>query len=213
MSLDPPNASPSPTADEPPADRELIERVRLRGAPLLEALESHLPGARHHAEATGRYAYAVAVRLGLDPAEAELCRETAKLHDVGMVYVPTVVTAKPFESWDAEEREAFDGHYEAGAQLARGAGLPEQVCGWLLRIRERFDGGGSEGLAGEAIPIAARIARAACACDTLLAVGGRAAPTPDRTRDTIARLRAGSGRELDPGAVAALARELEGRAA
>ena len=58
MSSDPPNASPSPAADEPPADDRLLEQVRLRGAPLLEALEGHVPGAREHAEATGGYAFA-----------------------------------------------------------------------------------------------------------------------------------------------------------
>ena len=210
MSSDLPNASPSPRADEPPADDRLVEQVRLRGAPLLEALEGHVPGAREHAEATGRYAFAAAVRFGLDRAEAELCREAAKLHDVGMVYVPGTTVRKPFASWDAEDREAFDAHYEAGARLARGAGLPEHVSRWLLQIRERFDGAGPEGLAGAAIPVVARNARAACACDTLLATGGRADATPGRRRDTIERLRAGAGRELDPGAVEALAQELEG---
>lgn len=210
MSSDPPNASPSPAADEPPADDRLLEQVRLRGAPLLEALEGHVPGAREHAEATGGYAFAAAVRIGLDRAQAELCRETAKLHDVGMVYVPGATVGKPFSSWDAQDREAFDAHYEAGAGLARGAGLPDHVCRWLLQIRERFDGAGPEGLAGSAIPIVARIARAACACDTLLAAGGRADPAPERRRETIERLRAGAGRELDPDAVDALAQELEG---
>jgi len=209
MSSDLPNATPSPTPDEPPADRELAERVRVRGAPLLEALESHATGSREHAEATGGYAFAAAVGIGLDRSAAELCRETAKLHDVGMIYVPSAVTKKPFESWGAEERKVFDAHYDAGARLAHGADIPDQVCGWLLQIRERFDGRGPEGLAGNSIPIAARVARAACACDTLLAPGGRGEPAPEGRRDAIERLRAGSGRELDPAVVDALVRVLE----
>src|SRR5687767_15773095 len=43
--------------------------------------------------------------------------------------------------------------YEAGAKLALGAGISDDVCGWLLQIRERFDGQGPDGLAGVAIPI------------------------------------------------------------
>jgi HD-GYP domain-containing protein (c-di-GMP phosphodiesterase class II) len=209
MSSDPPNASPSPTPDEPGNDRELVERVRLLGAPLLEALESHSPGSGEHAEATGSYAYAAAVGIGLDRDTADLCRESAKLHDVGMIYVPAAVTGKPFDSWSAEERDVFDAHYDAGAKLARGAGIPDEICDWLLRIRERYDGHGAERLAGTAIPIAARVARAACACDTLLAAGGRAEPTPERRREAIERLRTGSGRELDPAVVDALVRVLE----
>ncbi len=209
MSSDLPNASPLHTPDESLTDGELIERVRLRGAPLLEALESHTPGSREHAEATGYYAFAGAVGIGLDRDTADVCRETAKLHDIGMIYVPAAVTGKPFESWSAPEREVFDAHYHAGAKLARGAGIPEDVCGWLLQIRERYDGRGPEGLAEKAVPVAARVARAACACDTLLAAGGRGEPTPERRRAAIERLRTGAGRELDPALVDALVRVLE----
>ena len=209
MSSDLPNASPSPTPDEVVISRELVERVRLLGAPLLEALESHSPGSGEHADATGWYAFAGAVGIGLDRGMADLCREAAKLHDIGMIYVPATVTGKPFDSWSAQEREVFDAHYDAGAMLARGAGIPEDVCGWLLQIRESHDGHGPEGLAGDAIPIAARVARVACACDTLLAWGGRVEPPPERRRDAIERLRSGSGRELDPAVVDALVRVLE----
>ena len=141
MSSDPQSAIHSSAgSSSPPADRDLAEVVRLRGAPLLDALEAHLPGSRDHAEATGGHAFAAAVGIGLDRIAAEVCRETAKLHDVGMVYVPAAAMASPFEEWDAEQRAAFDAHYEAGARLALGAGIPDDVCGWLLQIRERFDG-------------------------------------------------------------------------
>jgi len=204
MSSDLPNASPSRTTDGPPADRGLAELVRLRGAPLLDALESHLPGSSEHAEATGAYALSAAVRSGLDRAAAELCRETARLHDVGMVYVPAAITGTPFDQWNAEQRAVFDAHYEAGARLALGAGIPDDVCGWLLRIRERFDGRGPEGLADGAIPVAARIARAACACDTLLASAGTSETLHERRAEAIGRLRAAAGAELDPDVVEAL---------
>src|SRR5688572_838330 len=196
MSSDPLNAGRSPTADEPPADRGLAELVRLRGAPLLEALESHLPGSRDHADATGSYAFAAAVGVGLDRAAAELCRETAKLHDVGMVYVPAGAMRVSFESWDAEQRAAFDAHYEAGARLALGAGIPDDVCGWLLQIRERFDGAGPDGLAGDAIPVAARLTRAACAADTVLAFAKESESLEERRVRAAALLRGAAGAEL-----------------
>ena len=212
MSSDPPNASPSRIADVPSAEPGLAELVRLRGAPLLDALESHLPGSNDHAEATGAYAFSAAVALGLDRAAAELCRETARLHDVGMVYVPAPITATPFTDWDAEQRAAFDAHYEAGARLALGAGVPEDVCGWLLQLRERFDGAGPEALVGTAIPVAARIARAACACDTLLASSAAGETVVERRADAVGRLRAAAGAELDPGVVQALVSALGARA-
>lgn len=212
MSSGRPNASPSRIADSPPADPDLAELVRLRGAPLLEALESHLPGSSDHAEATGAYAFSAAVRSGLDREAAELCRETARLHDVGMVYVPAAITGVPFDRWSAEQRAVFEAHYEAGARLALGAGIPDDVCGWLLQIRERFDGEGPERLAARAIPVASRIARAACACDTLLA-SARAGDTLDERRaEAIGRLRTAAGAELDPYVVEALVQSLSSEA-
>ncbi len=210
MSSDRPNASPSPGAEPLPSEPGTAELVRLRGAPLLEGLEAHLPGSREHAEATGAYAFAAAVGIGLGRDQAELCRETAKLHDVGMVYVPAAVMRTPFASWDETQRGLFDEHYEAGARLALGAGIPDDVCGWLLQIRERFDGSGPEKLAGDAIPVAARLARAACACDTLLASPQGGDSLEERRPDAVRRLRAAAGHELDPQAVEALVVALSG---
>ena len=211
MSSDPPNASRSPGPDPASADPAPAALARERGAALLEGLEAHLPGSLQHAEATGAYAFAAAVALGLGRAGAELCRETARLHDVGLLYVPAPVMGTPFDSWDAEQRAAFDAHYEAGAKLALGAGVPDDVCGWLLQIRERFDGQGPDGLAGEAIPVAARVTRAACACDTLLASAATGATLDERRPVAIERLRAAAGRELDPSVVDALIPALAGR--
>jgi HD-GYP domain-containing protein (c-di-GMP phosphodiesterase class II) len=212
MSSDPPNASPSRAAEPPAPDRGLAELVRLRGAPLLDAVEAHLPGSREHAEATGSYVCAAAVRLGLERAAAELCRETAKLHDAGMVYVPAAVATAPYESWDDEQRSAFDAHYEAGARLALGSGIPDDVSAWLLRIRERFDGAGPEGLSGDAIPVAARLTRAACALDTLLASPRGGQSPAARRADAIERLRSAAGRELDPAVVEGLVAGLRANA-
>ena len=194
MSSDPPNASPSPAAEPDagtplPEARDLATIARLHGAPLLEGLEAHMPGAAQHAEATAGYAFAAAVGIGLDRKAAELARETAKLHDVGMVYVPAQVMQTPFADWDAEQRAGFDAHYEAGARLALGAGIPDDVCGWLLQIRERFDGQGPDELEGDAIPIVARLVRAACACDTLLASPQGGASLAERRDNAIAALR------------------------
>ena len=84
----------------------------------------------------------------------------------------------------------LDSHLEAAYRLCRGSGIPERVCGWILRTRERYDGRGPERLSGMVVPIEARIIRTACAADLLLArVGGEG---------TVDALRAAEGSELDP---------------
>ena len=209
MSSDPPNASPSPATDPAAADPGLAALVRERGEPLLDGLEAHLPGSKEHAEATGAYAFAAAVALGLGRAGAELCREAGRLHDVGMLFVPAAAARTPFDRLTEEQRAAFEAHYEAGARVALGAGVPDDVCSWLLQIRETFDGRGPDGLAGDAIPVAARVIRAACACDTLLASPHGVESLDERRAGTIAHLRAAAGNELDPRAVDALVAVLE----
>ena len=204
MSSDPPSGGPSATPDPGKAERRAGESepgradvVAALGAPLLEALDRHLPGARHHAESTASYAADAAGSLGLTTERAELVRETAKLHDVGMVYVPVAVLRKPPSELTDEDRQALGGHIEAGSRLALGAGIPADVCDWILHTRERWDGGGPAALAADAIPLESRIVRVACAADLMLA--GSAAEA------TVAGLRAAAGSELDPRVVEAVA--------
>lgn len=203
MSLDHPNAAPSATPDT--EDPYLADLVRRRGEDLIDALDKHCPGAAAHAQGTGSYAFAAAVGLGIDRSGSELCREAAKLHDVGKVYVPRQVLAKRQTEMTAEELIQLESHYEAGAQLALGAGIPEEVCDWILHTREHYDGSGPEGLAGDEIPVAARITRAACACDQLLANGVPShAGIHERSRAAVTGLRSRSRKDLDPTVVMAL---------
>jgi cyclic di-GMP phosphodiesterase len=207
MSWDPPSAGPFPAADsEPNGESEqalgLASVVRLRGIALLEALESHVPGAREHADATGSYAFAAAANLGLDRGRAEAIREAAKLHDVGLVYIGADTLLRPPEKLDEDERGALALHPETGAQLAYGAGIPDRVCEWLRRWGENFDGSGAGGVAGGAIPLESRIIHAACRCDAALSVQGRQAAAAGHLREL-------AGSVLDPEAAEALAATLE----
>ena len=180
MSSDHPIDDPSAPADPPLSDPGLPRLIRELGEPLLEGLEEAAPGSREHADAAGAYAFATAVGLGFKRAEAELCRETARLADIGRIYEPG------------------GAHHEAGARLARGAGLPEVACEWILGVAEHYDGTGPEGLSGSVIPVFSRVIRAAKRCEEFVSRGS--AP---------AELRSLAGTELDPAMVDALASMLE----
>jgi len=205
MSSDPPHGGPSPAdSSESPSELSLVALLRIRGAPLIDAFEAHDPGSRERADAAASYAFAAAVELGLTRPGAELIREVSKLREVGRVYVPKEVLARP--AWSRTGKEAqVETHHELGAKLARGAGIPERVCEWIRLGAERYDGGGPHRLAGEAIPLQARISRAAYAC-----YGAIKAASAERVRGAQARrgpadaLRGSAGRELDPMVVDAL---------
>jgi HD-GYP domain-containing protein (c-di-GMP phosphodiesterase class II) len=212
MSWDPPSGGPSPDAEagDEALEAELAELVSERGAVLLDALESHYPGSRDHADATASYAFGAAVELRLERDHAEAVRETARLHEVGMLYLPAAVLAARPEERDAEAQASIDAHPGYGADLARGAGIPPRACKWIEATAERFDGRGPSGLAGERVPLEARIIRVACACDRVLtAPQSHATFAAERRATAFAWLRAAGGRELDPRVVTALTGLLE----
>jgi HD-GYP domain-containing protein (c-di-GMP phosphodiesterase class II) len=211
MSWDPQSGAPSSGADPAAggAQADPAELARARGATLIDALEGHRPGSRDHAEATASYAFAAAVELGFEREHAEAVRETARLHEVGMIYVPGAVLAASPEQRSAEGRTQIAAHPGYGAELALGAGVPRQVCDWIGATAERFDGRGPGGLAGERIPLEARIVRVACACDSALTTPQAAVDPAGHRAAAFEVLRAAAGRELDPRVVEALAGMLD----
>jgi HD-GYP domain-containing protein (c-di-GMP phosphodiesterase class II) len=202
MSSAAPTGDRSPAADSP------------AGAALLDALERHLPGSREHAEGTASYALIAATHLGYDAPRLELVREAAKLHEIGKVYLPAGILAKPISELSVTERAGLDRHFLAGAQLAAGAGIPTEVCAWIRAAGERYDGAGPGRLAADAIPSEARVIHAACVCDELLRAPAEEAPVDSAAPvSPSARaangLLARAGTELDPASAVALADALE----
>ena len=127
-----------------------------------------------------------------------------------MVYLPTALLARPRDRLSAAEAALVASHPAYGARLAAGAAIPNPAREWIGTAGERFDGAGALGLAGDEIPLEARIIRVACACDSLLAT----LPGPGRSRAQVAigELRAAGGSDLDPRVVEA-ASAIVGRAA
>jgi HD-GYP domain-containing protein (c-di-GMP phosphodiesterase class II) len=162
---------------------------------LLEALERHLPGSREHADGSASYAFAAAAELRVGRLRAELAREAARLHEIGLVYIPVELLGRPREELSPQEAALVDSHPTYGAQLARGAAIPDEVCEWIAAAGTRFEGG-AEGEPGAWIPVEARVIRAACVCASLLAEP--ATPGAPRAPEAIAELRGERGRDLDP---------------
>lgn len=211
MSWDPQSGAPSSAADLAGggAQADPAELARANGATLLDALSDHRPGSREHAEATASYGFAAAVELGFEREHADAVREAARLHDVGMIYVPAAVLAASPEQRSAEGRELIAAHPGYGAELALGAGVPPEICAWIRATAERFDGRGPDGLAGERIPLESRIVRVACACDAALTAPRTAGSAAEHRAGAFATLRAAAGRELDPRIVDALSGMLD----
>jgi HD-GYP domain-containing protein (c-di-GMP phosphodiesterase class II) len=146
---------------------------------------------------------AVGDRLGLDARARRNAEFAALLHDVGKVRVPAEIINKP-GPLDRAELAVIRRHTIEGQEmLEQIGGLLGEVGRVVRSCHEHWDGGGyPDGLAGEAIPLVARIV---CTCDAFSAM------TTDRPyrkalshHEAVAELRACAGTQFDPHVVAAL---------
>ena len=137
------------------------------------------------------------------PASGATLEFAALLHDVGKVRVPNEIINKPGPLTD-EERKVMERHTVEGEQLLlRVGGLLGEIGRVVRSCHERWDGNGyPDGLAGERIPLLARIV--SC-CDAYNAM------TSDRSyrkalpaEQAQAELRSCSGTQFDPRVVDAL---------
>ena len=151
---------------------------------------------------------AVAEELGLDPAMRRDTEFVALLHDVGKIRIPNEIINKP-GPLTPEERSIVETHTVIGEEMLDRVGGVLGNVGHLVRsCHERYDGGGyPDGLAGEEIPLVARIV---CACDAYSAITTdrpyRAGRSPE---EAVAEMRRCAGSHFDPNVVEALALALE----
>ncbi|MBX5470694.1 MAG: HD-GYP domain-containing protein [Thermoleophilaceae bacterium] len=159
--------------------------------------------ARHVADLTER----VGARLGLAGQQLRTLRYGALLHDIGKIGVPTEILNKPGKLTD-EEFEKVKEHTVIGERMLGQIPFFSAVQPLVRSAHERWDGGGyPDGLAGEDIPLGARII---CACDAFHAMTSdrpyRAATTPEAA---LEELRRNAGTQFDRRVVDALCAEVE----
>jgi HD-GYP domain-containing protein (c-di-GMP phosphodiesterase class II) len=147
---------------------------------------------------------AVAGRLGLDTQTRRQAELAALLHDVGKVKMPSELINKP-GALDPEERALMETHTIVGEQMLDTVGGVLGQVGHIVRsCHERWDGRGyPDGLAGEAIPLPARII-AACDAWSAMTTDRSYRPALERVA-ALAELHAGSGTQFDPDVVETLA--------
>jgi diguanylate cyclase (GGDEF)-like protein len=167
---------------------------------LAETLDVRDVGTARHSQTVGHFAGAIARALGLPEGRVERIRAAGVLHDIGKLGVADAVLKKPGPLTPAEWEE-MRRHSELGSRILSHANLRD-VSAWVLAHHERVDGGGyPEGLAGEAIPIEARILAVADAYEAMTADRAyRPAMTPEAAQ---AELRRCAGGQFDPPVVEA----------
>lgn len=176
---------------------------------LAEALDARDRYTAGHSLRVSDYAEAVACELQLASRQIEIIRLAAWLHDVGKIGIPDAVLLKP-GPLTAEEFGLIKLHPQIGRRILERAPGLEPLLEAVELHHENFDGTGYPyGIAGERIPLDARIIRVADAFDAMTTDRAyRPALTPESAMKII---ETGSGKEFDPVCAAALLRILRGR--
>ena len=170
---------------------------------LLEADDAYTGG--EHSHGVVALALAVGDALGLGARDWRNLEFAALLHDIGKIRVPDEIINKPGRLTDAEyeivKRHPADGQ----VMLERVGGVLAEVGVIVRHHHERWDGRGyPDGIAGEAIPLAARII---CVCDAYSAMTtNRPYRAALPVADAVAELERCSSDQFDPDVVIALLR-------
>ncbi len=167
---------------------------------LAETLDLRDGGTARHSQTVGSYAEGIARALGLAEKRVERVRAAGVLHDIGKLGVADAVLKKPGPLNDEEWAE-MRRHPELGARILDHANLRD-ISAWVRAHHERIDGRGyPHGLAGDEIPVEARILAVADAYEAMTADRAyRAALGHDAAQE---ELRAGAGTQFDPAVVEA----------
>ena len=112
-----------------------------------------------HVERIGRFSAVVAHGMGFSEDRVGVIRHAAPMHDVGKIGIPDAILLKPGKL-DEEEWRVMRSHTLIGAQILADSNSDVIQMGEIIALghHERWDGGGyPRGVAGEDIPIEARI--------------------------------------------------------
>ncbi|WP_412851433.1 HD-GYP domain-containing protein [Ectothiorhodospira shaposhnikovii] len=191
-------------------DHEIAQQVGIRA--LAHLAETRDPETGNHILRTQVYVRLLAEKLGdhprfasqLTPANIELLTKSAPLHDIGKVGIPDAILLKPGplteDEWQIMKTHArlgFDAIERAEADVERPVPfliLAKEIARWH---HEKWDGSGyPDGLAGDDIPVSARIMAVADVFDAMTSprVYKPALPMTE-ARDFIGDAR---GRHFDP---------------
>jgi putative nucleotidyltransferase with HDIG domain len=168
---------------------------------LCNAVEARDAYTAKHAERVTAYGMEIARALGVPISDAPEIEFGFLLHDIGKVAVPDAILYKPGALTDAE-RERMEQHPAIGAEIVSGIEFLGEAAQVMRSHHERWDGSGyPDGLAGEQIPLAARVFAVADVLDALTTDRPyRPASPPSVARQMILRE---AGKQFDPRVVAA----------
>ena len=135
---------------------------------LVAAVEAKDPYTRWHSANVAKYAVSVARDMEMDSSQLEEIHIAAILHDMGKIGISELIISKP-AGLNQEEFDIMKDHPAHGIRILEPIGFSPAIINAIYQHHERFDGKGyPQGLAGEAITLAARILNVADTIDAMV---------------------------------------------
>jgi len=202
------------------ARRILLERLSVQARHAVDLSSLHLATAEAlataidakdqtshcHVRRVQIYATGLGEVFGLPEAEIAALKSGALLHDIGKLAVPAHILNKPGKL-TAAEFEKMKIHPVVGAQILGRVDFPYPVIPIIRHHHEQWDGGGyPDALAGEQIPLTARIFSVIDSFDSVRE--DRPFRRSMTSEEAVALLRRGAGTHFDPKVVAAFIKHL-----
>ncbi|HEY7791790.1 MAG TPA: HD domain-containing phosphohydrolase [Vicinamibacterales bacterium] len=160
------------------------------------AIDAKDQTAQTHIRRVQAYAAGLARAMGMSENEIQGVKTAALLHDIGKLAVPEHILSKP-GPLTQEEFQKIRIHPQVGAEIIGAVPFPYPVAPLILSHHERWDGKGyPSGLAGEQIPLGARILAVVDYFDALMS--DRPYHRAMTFEAAIGLLQQESGRALDP---------------
>ena len=174
-------------------DEKIIEQTMQTIVNFIEAKDPYNKG---HSLRVAQYSKLLAESMGFSEAECKGFYYIALMHDCGKLYIPDEILTKPGKLTN-EEYEIMKKHTVFGEELLRDFTIIEDIGMGALCHHERYDGSGyPNGLAGEDIPV---IARLICISDAFDAMNSRRCYRKNLTPDVIFdEIRKNRGKQFDP---------------
>jgi len=160
------------------------------------ALEIKSPLSRRHAARVGYFAVRLAARMGRPTPQIRRIWAAARLHDLGKLFVPESLLARP-GPLSPKEFRWIERHPVVGAELLAKSGRWNELTRLVLHHHENFDGSGyPDRLTAEKIPFEARLIRVADSLEAM--TSKRPYACAKSPADALAELDKAAGIQLDP---------------
>jgi len=181
---------------------QMIRQIEESVFALAEAVDKKSAWTAGHSHRVARYARAFGEAMGLSAGDLDLLYRAGLLHDIGKIGTPGTILNKEGQLLPDEYAE-LQRHPASGSEILSKISSFAPLIPIVRHHHEHFDGNGyPDGLAGEQIPLLARIVAVADAYDAMTSDRPYRAGMPHE--EALRRLLSGAGSQFDPAIVDAV---------